>query len=96
MKVPEEEKREIGAEKITLHQTFIQEMIQQILHSQEIFWQMENQNYKMNNTGNGLCERELILIVMGDKFLIVEEESYKYQKKSRMCSVVLIYNERGE
>lgn len=81
MKVPEEEKREIGAEKITLHQTFIQEMIQQILHSQEIFWQMENQNYKMNNTENGLCERELILIVMGDKFLIVEEESYKYQKE---------------
>ena len=42
---------------------------------------MENQNHKMNNTGNGLCERELILIVMGDKFLIVGEESYKYQKE---------------
>ena len=54
---------------------------------------MENQNHKMNNAGNGLCERELILIVMGDKFLIVGEESYKYQKEeSRMYSVVLIYN----
>ena len=42
---------------------------------------MENQNYKMTSAGNGLWERELILIVMGDKFLNAGEESYKYQKE---------------
>ena len=53
---------------------------------------MENQNHKMNNAGNGLCEGELILIVMGDKFLIVGEVTNIRRKKSRMYSVVLIYN----
>lgn len=41
---------------------------------------MEIQIYRMKIIGNGLCKQEIILRIMGDGFLIVTEENYKYQK----------------
>lgn len=41
---------------------------------------METQMYRMKNAGN-VQKKNYILIVMGDRFLIVGEESYKYQKE---------------